>query len=264
MSDRPITCISITFIDETTRSTFEEVVREIRRKFGVQVTFFIDTRDSYLYGERTVYFEGPINPDEASLYSRLSKKARRYIESMRAYLRQSTFVHISTCVEIEFTDTTPKYRVEKVLSEIRRKFGVQVTSCGEFLGTFNTEFEGPINPDEAFMLYSRSLSKTARKCIKSMGVDRIERSVREPLDGWPAFLRNHDEPIRGDVGADVNPLEVDELLRQWLVVGCEGFRLDAVPYLFGDDLLIGWRCYHLSHPDRSYDIRPTYDEGDMQ
>jgi hypothetical protein len=126
-----------------------------------------------------------------------------------------------------------------VVCGIRRKFGVQVTRFDECLGTFDTIFEGPINLNEVFMRYSRKLSKTARKCIKSMDVCRIEGSVREPLNKRSAFMRNHDECfIPEGVGAGVNSLELDEMLRWMEFADDEGFRLDAAPYMFGDRILI--------------------------
>src|SRR5690349_16334363 len=76
--------IDITFTNETTRSTFRSVIHEIRRVFGVRVVCFDNTDD---FAEFYATFEGSISTDRAiSLYSRrLSKKARKYIKSMKIH-----------------------------------------------------------------------------------------------------------------------------------------------------------------------------------
>src|SRR5581483_3794932 len=141
-------------------------------------------------GEFYVNFEGPVSADRDMLYSRLSKKGKKYVESMEAYSIEAPRVRAVNTIEIRFANATPRYRVEKVISEIERKLGARlVTKRLTWQGTFNLNFEGRIDPNEVFMLYSRRLSKTARKAIMSMRV-RTEYLMLPAIKLW-SFERQY-------------------------------------------------------------------------
>lgn len=222
--------INITFTSETTRSTFRSVISEIRRVFGVRVAYFNNTDE---FGAFHAMFEGPINSDHAtSLYSRrLSKKARKYIESMEIYAITSPNTRIAaecmSSIDIMFTDETTRSTFADVMREITRKLGVQVTysSFNDNLG-HSAIFKGPISTDEIFLLYSRRLSKKALRSITLSSNTAGQPTT--PIDVTSSLSQ---EGFDGayDFGVS-DPSKFLKLIQEMFELGgYRGFRIDAVP-----------------------------------
>jgi len=235
--------IDITFTNETTRSTFRSVIREIRGVLGVRVTSFIN-HDALAFH---VWFEGLLNPDLAtSQYSRrLSQQARRYIASMEIRDITSPGSRVATerksNMRINAVKGTTRSTFDDVVREITKKLGVKVT-CS-YLGGFRDScamFEGPISADEVFMQYSRKLSKKALRSI-TLSVENTGQPVMPISDAFwqsvvttPTNVASQLPQGPFDFGLS-NPSKLLDFFREMIERDSfRGFRFDApVPLLDG-------------------------------